>query len=99
MNGAKTVRTFRELHGVPQHELARRIYVTQPLISRIERGLCKCSVEMMDDILHALGYKLAIVKLKEEKSYESANNTNRLARSADVRTDRDDGDTERQRTV
>lgn len=69
MNPGKTLRSFRKLHGLTQHDLAAYLFVSDATISVWERNVCRISVEDFDKLLDYMGYKLTIIK-KKEKKYE-----------------------------
>jgi len=50
---------IRKVKGLTQENLARSLGCSDAKISRIERGLTKCSDEMLDDIREVLGIKRA----------------------------------------
>ena len=50
----------RLANGLTQKQLAAKIGIKQPLISRLERGLCNPSIKFLRKIATALGAKLSI---------------------------------------
>jgi len=57
----------REKAGISQSELARRMGIKQPALSRLERGgISKASVETLKKIAKALGARL-VLKLESKK--------------------------------
>ena len=62
-----TIKTFRKLKGIKQKDLAAKLYMSQAHLSLMECGHVNVSVETMDEILHALGYKLAVMEIREKK--------------------------------
>lgn len=65
MDAGKTIRAFRKLQGIKQYQLARDLYISQQHLSQMERGDVRVSVEMMDEILNQLGYRLTVEKKGE----------------------------------
>lgn len=58
----------REKAGITQTELAKRMGVKQPALSRLERGaISKATIETLKKIAHALGARL-VVKLEPKKA-------------------------------
>jgi len=58
----------REKAGISQSELARRMGIKQPALSRLERGgISKASVETLKKIAKALGARL-VLKLESKKA-------------------------------
>lgn len=67
MKAGLTIKTFRSLKGVKQKDLAAKLYMSQAHLSLMECGHVNVSVETMDEILHVLGYKLAVMEIREKK--------------------------------
>lgn len=58
----------REKMGITQTELAKRMGVKQPALSRLERGaISKATIETLKKIANALGARL-VVKLEPKKA-------------------------------
>jgi len=57
---ARQIRQIREQKKYTQSQLAQKLGVIQPYISRIESGRENCSVETLREVAKALGKKLTI---------------------------------------
>src|SRR3990172_11455657 len=60
MRAGALVRQARREAGLGQRELARRVGVPQPTISRIERGLASPRFETLDRLLRECGLELEL---------------------------------------
>jgi len=67
MNPGKTLKYLRKGRGLRQKDICEKLFISQQNLSLMERGRVKISVEMMDEILHAMGYKLAVVEIKDKR--------------------------------
>jgi transcriptional regulator with XRE-family HTH domain len=53
------IQTLRAAKGISQTELARRINLTRPYLSRIERGRFNMRLDTMEEICRGLGVQPA----------------------------------------
>lgn len=60
-DGANPARVLREFRGLTQIELARRACVSQPTLSRIERGAVSGSTETLRSIARALAAPVGVL--------------------------------------
>lgn len=63
----KTLRKLREENKLTAPQLSKKTYITAPTIRKYERGDRSPSLANADELLRALGYRLAIVKIKEDQ--------------------------------
>lgn len=59
---AYSLRRIRKFHGISMDRLARKSGHAISQISRFERGISDLRIEVIDELLEALGYELRIVK-------------------------------------
>ena len=71
MNAAKTLKYLRKARGLRQKDRCEKLFISQQSLSLMERGRIKVSVETMDEILRAMGYKLAVIEMREKKYGQS----------------------------
>ncbi len=66
---AHLIADLRKKKGITQAELAKRAKVSQPFISRLEKGdhMRVPTFETIHKLLHALGYSLEISAIPERK--------------------------------
>jgi transcriptional regulator with XRE-family HTH domain len=60
MQAGNTIRGLRTRHGISQRQLALRAGTSQAAISQLESGRRDLSVETLERILLALGYRLQL---------------------------------------
>lgn len=58
----KTIRTFRELRGISQEEIAKRLNLSQQAYGKIERDETKLDEERLDKVADALGVSPDAIK-------------------------------------
>jgi transcriptional regulator with XRE-family HTH domain/tetratricopeptide (TPR) repeat protein len=69
------IKVLREQSGLTQKDLAKRLKISQQIISRIEGGRQNVSVETLDSICTALGVPVAVIFRSQPEKSEKIVNT------------------------
>ena len=72
----ENVRTWRELKGLKQVDLAKRIDISPEALSNIETGISKPNIERLEDIADALEIEVTQLLLNPQQLLAFNNNPN-----------------------
>ncbi|HEX2391475.1 MAG TPA: helix-turn-helix domain-containing protein [Solirubrobacterales bacterium] len=70
MTPGQLIRAARQRHGISQARLARRLGTQQSAISRLEADRNSPSVETLEQVLNAMGERLALRAEPMERDYD-----------------------------
>jgi transcriptional regulator with XRE-family HTH domain len=73
MNVGENIRIWREIKGLKQDELARRLDIASPTLSNIENGVSKPNTDMLEDIADALGIEVNQLLTNPQQTFTFTN--------------------------
>ena len=66
MDPGKTIRNFRQLHGLRQKDVGDAVHVSSMTISSWERNVNYITFENFEKIMNFLGYEVVIIKKRRD---------------------------------
>ena len=72
----ENIRTWRELKGLKQLDLAKRIEISPEALSNIENGISKPNIERLEDIADALAIEVSQLLVNPQHLLTFNNNPN-----------------------
>ena len=76
MNVGENIRTWRELKGLKQVDLAQRIAISPEALSNIENGVSKPNIERLEDIADALEIEVSQLLINPQQLFTFNNSPN-----------------------